>query len=206
MPQQSIEMTDTVTAAVLGRENPYGDHGLHKFHVCIRCGGIFDHRNSLFYHKRYELCVDLENPVCRFCKITLPTIVDLDQHLANIHTGYPCAKCDKIFPTVVKFNKHQRCHRMLICDFCDETFFSKRVIRKHLQDHVFKTFACFFCTESFKTAQHLGKHKRLVHPNDLYKCPHCPKEFKLKDRYRVHLMKHNPGKRQNFIPDSQLSR
>lgn len=171
------------------------DHSFFKQHVCDRCGANFDHRNSVVFHKRYELCVNDVNPVCRFCNKTYLTVVDLDYHLKSVHTGYPCGKCDKIFPTLSKFNNHQRSHRILICDFCGQTFFSKRIIREHLQQHVFKTFACLFCSESFKTPKSLGMHKRLAHPDDMYKCPHCPKEFKVKDRYRVHLQKHNPDKK-----------
>ncbi|KAG4076254.1 hypothetical protein HA402_014803 [Bradysia odoriphaga] len=186
--QQLIEMDDSAPAV------SSNDPGVPKSCICNRCGGNFDHRNSVVYHKRYELCVKAINPQCRFCEATLPTVMDLDHHLENAHTGYPCTKCDKSFTTVAKFNKHQRCHRVLICDFCGQIFFSKRHIRKHLQHHVFNTFACLFCTQTFKTPKSLGVHKRRVHPDELYKCPHCPKEFKLKDRYRVHLMKHNPDK------------
>lgn len=193
------------------------DQEIDKCFLCTRCGGNYSDQYSLVRHKRYDFCVDEINPVCRLCKKDLPTVKDLDHHLENSHDCYHCTKCPKTFNKYKNFKKHQQYHATLICDFCMQTFYSKKTMRQHLMSHVvgkilvfifvcrsrqwsfFFFFAalypCPFCDQRFASRKRVGLHKKSVHPNELYRCAHCSKEFKNRDTYRVHILKHNPDKR-----------
>ena len=78
------------------------------------------------------------------------------------------------------------------CKFCEETFISKRNLKKHLRDSHPIQIKCNDCTEIFVKNSDLEVHLEEQHVRSMeYKCDKCDKKFALKWRLKKHLEVHS---------------
>lgn len=102
-------------------------------------------------------------PVCEICKEEFSSYKELDVHLREHKSLYPCTFCDKSFPTMVYHTQHQFlhvCHSK--CVICSEELTEKEHVTKHYGKHGehYKPYKCeeLNCCMRFPDADSLLAH------------------------------------------------
>lgn len=85
----------------------------------------------------------------------------------NIHTGHkmcPCDKCEKVFPSVSKLQRHYLIHtgqRPFGCNVCGKSFRQSAHLKRHKLTHIEKIPYRSFCQVEFGNVN-----KLFIHPSD----------------------------------------
>lgn len=86
----------------------------------------------------------------------------------NIHTGHkmcPCDKCEKVFPSISKLQRHYLIHtgqRPFGCNVCGKSFRQSAHLKRHKLTHIEKIpYRRSFCQVEFGNVN-----KRYIHPSD----------------------------------------
>ncbi|XP_053970687.1 transcription factor E4F1-like [Hylaeus volcanicus] len=84
--------------------------------------------------------------------------------------------------------------RCIRCQFCNETFKSKRQLEIHLvNDHSqLPRYMCTVCLACYESESQLSKHAVLRHGQPRYRCEHCQEEFLEKRVLREHVNECQP--------------
>lgn len=160
--------------------------------VGVDLAAIMAHR---YYHYPREGKVHY---VCHICRHALPSLLSLHFHYRKIHlrkVGGYCAQCNKDFPKLVMWRKHERRKHSApkyICDICGKGYIFKYSIKDHMiESHLgIKQNICDICGNCFKNKRYLGLHINVVHTkSDPLKCTHCNKMFKSYHTLHVHQRK-----------------
>ena len=96
-------------------------------------------------------------------------------------TRYKCKICGDSFPTKRSMYYHRQRHqeKPLQCPKCDQTFYSKWFLERHLLVHSDeKPFRCALCERTFKTASHLNVHLERHGKERNFKCTKCSAAFR----------------------------
>ncbi|XP_071548744.1 uncharacterized protein [Panulirus ornatus] len=121
--------------------------------------------------------------------------------------SYNCPKCDKIFTTRLKMERHhQHIHLGIapwtgshLCEECGKTFTQKvglRVHRMHKHGDP-KQFPCNLCNYEGVTKAKLARHLKSHSDDRIYTCEFCGVALKTTDTYRNHMALHtNEGRYQ----------
>lgn len=147
---------------------------------------------------------------CSFCRMPFTNVKYLRKHEAKFHDvkiprakRHACGICSKLFsrPHVLKI--HKRIHsgnKPFQCKVCEKSFYRK----ESLQDHkcgtsgsndsktiANKSMLCDLCGASFRTTNHLSRHKRSKHSDEKpFECPHCDYRSKLESNINRHILVH----------------
>ncbi|CAH1646778.1 unnamed protein product [Spodoptera littoralis] len=135
---------------------------------------------------------------CHICRHTLPSLLSLHFHYRKIHlrmAGGYCAPCNKEFPKLAFWKKHEKTKHSApkyICDICGKGYIFKYSIRDHMMNsHLgIKQHICDICGNCFKNKKYLELHINVVHTkSEPLKCTHCDKMFKSYHTLHVHQKK-----------------
>ena len=164
---------------------------------CSLCDKAFLHEEALLAHmikhsgqKPYK---------CSYCSKSYNTRNDCEQHV-RVHTGekpYQCAHCDKTFARQHNWATHMKLHsgkKDYICEMCSKAFATRNYLRLHLLRHKREE-----NESSGVTSRRSKLRERVPSPvsfngQELYKCPHCDKEFPRKQYFMTHQKLHGGKK------------
>lgn len=95
--------------------------------------------------------------------------------------SYKCDKCDEIFETMDKLERHNEDHnsRLLKCVICDFTCYLRSQLKEHVVAHSDeRPCQCTLCPKKFRFSSELKRHQE-SHGNECpYKCDICNNTFK----------------------------
>ncbi|KAK3914112.1 Zinc finger and SCAN domain-containing protein 2 [Frankliniella fusca] len=148
---------------------------------------------------------------CGFCGMKAKSKVGLIDHcnmrhkerlgLSFLNSGsLECARCRETFESEVWLKDHL-CHsvflpktiptpKQLSCLTCPQVFTEVKLFREHLLSHT-NSVKCHVCGAHFRSQSHLQPHlDKHKNKQTSFQCPHCPRNFKLRSRMKIHLRTH----------------
>uniref|UniRef100_I3MK11 Zinc finger protein PLAGL1 n=2 Tax=Ictidomys tridecemlineatus TaxID=43179 RepID=I3MK11_ICTTR len=156
-------------------------HSSQKSHQCTHCEKTFNRKDHLKNH------LQTHDPnkmayVCEECGKKYHTMLGYKRHMA-LHSAssgdLTCGVCalelgstealldhlkahaEEKPPPVPKEKKHQ-------CDHCERCFYTRKDVRRHLVVHTgCKDFLCQFCAQRFGRKDHLTRHTKKTHSQEL---------------------------------------
>uniref|UniRef100_A0A8C5YMD7 Zinc finger protein PLAGL1 n=5 Tax=Euarchontoglires TaxID=314146 RepID=A0A8C5YMD7_MARMA len=156
-------------------------HSPQKSHQCTHCEKTFNRKDHLKNH------LQTHDPnkmayVCEECGKKYHTMLGYKRHMA-LHSAssgdLTCGVCalelgstealldhlkahaEEKPPPVPKEKKHQ-------CDHCERCFYTRKDVRRHLVVHTgCKDFLCQFCAQRFGRKDHLTRHTKKTHSQEL---------------------------------------
>lgn len=96
-----------------------------------------------------ESVVTHDNHICKLCNETLPSALDLEEHIKKIHGRFKCPHCEDSFSSKPGLNSHQKFH-VYRAKKKGKLRESKSSILKDLLVSSKKPFQCDFCYEDFE--------------------------------------------------------
>ncbi|XP_059059504.1 uncharacterized protein LOC131852790 [Achroia grisella] len=165
-----------------------------KTFVCVQCGRVFQHKNSLLYHM---LSHSDRQQVCRECGKSFYTATALKVHkrVHNDDRPYKCDECGRGFRqwSVLKYHKssiHSN-QKHFKCEFCMKEFARKYSLSLHRRIHTGeRNYKCEYCNKSFRASHYRLSHMRTHTGVKPYKCTQCDKSFRVTGDLRRHLLTH----------------
>ncbi|OWK52470.1 zinc finger protein PLAGL1 isoform X2 [Lonchura striata] len=120
---------------------------------CEECGKKYN--TKLGYKRHLALHAATSGDLtCRVCAQEFGGTEVLLEHLKS-HAGKPTGN--------MKEKKHK-------CDHCERHFYTRKDVRRHMVVHTgCKDFLCQFCAQRFGRKDHLTRHTRKTHPQELLK-------------------------------------
>ncbi|TEA40691.1 hypothetical protein DBR06_SOUSAS9410066, partial [Sousa chinensis] len=117
----------------------------------------------------------------------------------NIYTGHkmcPCDKCEKVFPSVSKLQRHYLIHtgqRPFGCNVCGKSFRQSAHLKRHKLTHIDKIpYRKSLCQVELENLNKLFIHQGRTERNDglLYQCSVCSKSFRSPSKLERHYLIH----------------
>ena len=141
--------------------------------------------------KRYE---------CNNCNKSFNFKSHLNKHLKLFHINQgklQCLKCKKQFKFKYQFKTHKKICSTKIekksetCDICDESFYSSKLLEKHVKNTHSKSgyYNCKDCSQSFDRPKYLQDHIDSLHNKKKFKCNICDKNFMLERNLSIHYLR-----------------
>lgn len=123
-------------------------------HVCEECGKkyhtVLGYKRHLALHK-----ANSGDLACGVCSLELASTEVLLEHLKS--------HADEKPPAATKLKKHR-------CDHCERCFYTRKDVRRHMVVHTgCKDFLCQFCAQRFGRKDHLTRHTKKTHSQELMK-------------------------------------
>ncbi len=190
-----------------------GDLGNHiKTHLnerafsCAICDKRFTRSSLLNYHMRIHTG---ERPYeCNICHMTFTRPFGLSQHKLRVHSrnkgkNIGCTEkgCGKMFVTLFEREEHVAvAHKWSLphkCSICQQSFSNRGGLYVHKRNHSSdESIVCpsSGCDKKFKVYWSYKCHMDSCHKDFIYKCPHCPSEFKKKSELNQHMKVSNSHK------------
>ncbi|EDL27870.1 RIKEN cDNA 6430601A21, partial [Mus musculus] len=126
----------------------------------------------------------------------------------NIHTGHkmcPCDKCDKVFPSISKLQRHYLIHtgqRPFDCNVCGKSFRQSAHLKRHKLTHIEKIpysrpersdgllYQCSVCCKHFRSPSKLERHYLIHAGQKPFECSVCGKTFRQAPHWKRHQLTH----------------
>lgn len=148
---------------------------------------------------------------CGFCGMKAKSKVGLIDHCNLRHKerlglsflnseALECTRCKETFESELWLKDHL-CHsvflpktiptpKQLSCLTCPQVFTEVKLFREHLLSHT-NSVKCHVCGAHFRSQSHLQPHlDKHKNKQTSFQCPHCPRNFKLRSRMKIHLRTH----------------
>ncbi|XP_012965692.1 zinc finger protein PLAGL1 isoform X2 [Mesocricetus auratus] len=156
-------------------------HSPQKAHQCAHCEKTFnrkDHlKNHLLTHDPNKIAY-----VCEECGKKYHTMLGYKRHLA-LHSAssgdLTCGVCalelgsTEVLLVHLKSHAEEKSHHATRekkhqCDHCERCFYTRKDVRRHLVVHTgCKDFLCQFCAQRFGRKDHLTRHTKKTHSQEL---------------------------------------
>ncbi|XP_061788694.1 zinc finger protein PLAG1-like [Nerophis lumbriciformis] len=165
-------------------------HSPEKSHKCSYCEKMFhrkDHlKNHLHTHDPYK-----EAFACEECGKNYNTKLGFKRHLA-LHAAnsgdLTCQVCLQTFPSTAVLLEHLRTHagksagatkeKKHHCDHCERQFYTRKDVRRHMVVHTGrKDFLCQYCAQRFGRKDHLTRHVKKSHAQELLRVKSEPADL-----------------------------
>ncbi|XP_072023958.1 uncharacterized protein [Amphiura filiformis] len=206
---------------------------------CKTCREEFETKTQLAKHELVHTRSALYSLKCKVCgaQFARAELLATHQHLHDLETPHPCNHCNSRFASAEDLKTHMRQQhpdvKPCICKECSACFLDNAELDKHMQmlhrtpqesssteDETVGSFACSYCTETFKDKNNLNIHQKIHNPNltgeeepvvvnkvlaaakPCHICLKCGKEF----RNILSLKGHMESHRQSKTGRSNLSR
>ncbi|KAM5135200.1 zinc finger protein PLAGL2 [Mantella aurantiaca] len=151
-------------------------HSMQKSHQCFHCGKMFHRKDHLKNH------LQTHNPnrvalQCPECSKNYSTKYGHRRHLA-LHAiargDLSCTICLQVFRDRQSVLEHLKSHnhrppagnreKKYPCEHCDRCFYTRKDVRRHLVVHTGrKDFQCHCCAQMFGRKDHLTRHMKKSH-------------------------------------------
>ncbi|XP_074846547.1 zinc finger protein PLAGL1 isoform X2 [Carettochelys insculpta] len=157
-------------------------HSPQKSHHCSYCEKTFhrkDHlKNHLQTHDPNKMAFR-----CKDCGKKYNTKLGYKRHLA-LHAAtngdLTCQVCSQEFGSTEVLLEHLKSHaekpgsstkeKKHKCDHCERYFYTRKDVQRHMVVHTgCKNFLCQFCAQRFGRKDHLTRHMKKTHPQELLK-------------------------------------
>ena len=103
------------------------------------------------------------------------------EQYVELINAFKCEKCDKVFSTIIKLNRHIKSHstdKPFPCIKCSKRFRVSQELRRHDQTHTGeKPFTCSECTKAYADSSSLRLHWRTHTGVKPYECNKCGRLF-----------------------------
>ncbi|CAH2234264.1 jg14219 [Pararge aegeria aegeria] len=170
------------------------------FH-CKLCAETFD---SLTQKSNHELTVHDKKRLikCFFCPELFQNYVLRKKHHNQSHNvetdvANNCPVCSKSFHIKSKMWAHMKevhvREKNFACALCDQRFFSKTQVQKHMIKHVGeKIHHCEVCKKSYARKQTLRDHMRIHRDDRRFVCSVCSQGFVQSNSLQLHMRVNHP--------------
>ncbi|NXY84151.1 PLAL2 protein, partial [Alcedo cyanopectus] len=157
-------------------------HSAQKPHQCMYCEKMFHRKDHLRNHLQTH-DPNKEALHCPECGKNYNTKLGFRRHLA-MHAAasgdLSCKVCLQSFPSTQLLLEHLKAHSRRAsggakekkhpCDHCDRRFYTRKDVRRHLVVHTGrKDFLCQYCAQRFGRKDHLTRHVKKSHCQELLK-------------------------------------
>lgn len=157
-------------------------HSAQKPHQCMYCDKMFHRKDHLRNHLQTH-DPNKEALHCSECGKNYNTKLGYRRHLA-MHAAssgdLSCKVCLQTFESTQALLEHLKAHSRLVaggakekkhpCDHCDRRFYTRKDVRRHLVVHTGrKDFLCQYCAQRFGRKDHLTRHVKKSHSQELLK-------------------------------------
>lgn len=139
---------------------------------------------------------------CSYCPESFTSYYARRIHHSVVHNvamqEYNCPVCGKNFQIMSRMKVHlKQVHireKNFSCSICDQKFFSKTHVKKHMIKHVGdRIHQCEICMKSYARKQTLRDHMRIHNKDKKYSCSLCNQEFVQNNSLRLHMRVHHPA-------------
>jgi len=120
----------------------------------------------------------------RGCDKKFKFLVEIPEHVKNVHPQLPpfkCNVCTNEYSSKAKLNYHMNVHlKPFVCEQCEKKFATKYSMEKHVKSYhkKIRPFKCDQCQKQFFLKGTLKGHVECVHEKKLkFACPNCPRRF-----------------------------
>ncbi|XP_066229175.1 LOW QUALITY PROTEIN: zinc finger protein PLAGL1 [Saccopteryx leptura] len=157
-------------------------HSPQKTHQCAHCQKTFNRKDHLKNH------LQTHDPnkmafVCEECGKKYHTLLGYKRHMA-LHAAssgdLTCGVCGLELRSTEVLLQHLKTHaeekphgakeKKHQCDHCERCFYTRKDVRRHLVVHTgCKDFLCQFCAQRFGRKDHLTRHTKKTHSQELMK-------------------------------------
>ena len=158
---------------------------------CQFCDAKFGTKGHLVIHrkdKHVEECLAagirsiFDKKQCPYCETKCNSPGSLNGHIFNVHKD--------------KRENHPNLQPTHTCEHCNEKFYGKQRLTKHiLMKHTENSY-CKLCYKYFPNSTALKEHNEDEHSTpSTHVCDICSKEFQTKGRLEIHIKRHENGPR-----------
>lgn len=109
------------------------------------------------------------------------------QH-GTINKKHHCPLCPLKFTSKNKLSVHMNSHTKLKRNY--ELNMILQIVSKCFFFSIILAHQCEYCSQRYRYSGDLNKHLRLHLGENIYKCPDCPKDFRLPQELRQHSYEH----------------
>ncbi|XP_067887969.1 zinc finger protein PLAG1-like isoform X2 [Heterodontus francisci] len=157
-------------------------HSPQKTHKCTYCEKMFHRKDHLKNHLQTH-DPNKEAFKCEECGKNYNTKLGYKRHLA-LHAAtsgdLTCKVCLQTFESTGVLLEHLKTHagksssgtkeKKHQCDHCDRCFYTRKDVRRHMVVHTGrKDFLCQYCAQRFGRKDHLTRHMKKSHSQELLK-------------------------------------
>ncbi|XP_069777559.1 zinc finger protein PLAG1 isoform X2 [Narcine bancroftii] len=165
-------------------------HSPQKTHKCTYCEKMFHRKDHLKNHLQTH-DPNKETFKCEECGKNYNTKLGFKRHLA-LHSAtsgdLTCKVCLQTFESTGVLLEHLKTHagksssgtkeKKHQCYHCDRCFYTRKDVRRHLVVHTGrKDFLCQYCAQRFGRKDHLTRHMKKSHSQELLKVKTEPSDF-----------------------------
>ncbi|XP_078072317.1 zinc finger protein PLAG1 [Mustelus asterias] len=165
-------------------------HSPQKTHKCTYCEKMFHRKDHLKNHLQTH-DPNKEAFKCEECGKNYNTKLGYKRHLA-LHAAtsgdLTCKVCLQTFESTGVLLEHLKTHagksssgtkeKKHQCDHCDRCFYTRKDVRRHMVVHTGrKDFLCQYCAQRFGRKDHLTRHMKKSHSQELLKVKTEPPDF-----------------------------
>ena len=147
------------------------------------------------------------------CRYTATDKIYLRVHVETVHEGFwhNCEQCDIIRKTALALVNHIRAVHVVVhkvknrrikdnvCDFCNKTFCSAKLLGRHRRCHtqtkngINDNYNCPKCGKRFQDETYIKAHTRKIRQDKDFVCEYCGELFTQKSLLKEHITWLNYG-------------
>uniref|UniRef100_A0A8D8F0F3 Zinc finger protein 235 n=1 Tax=Culex pipiens TaxID=7175 RepID=A0A8D8F0F3_CULPI len=179
--------------------------------TCKICSKSFSKAAMLRKHMSMKHKKTIKNSVKCSCGRIFKSEKRFNEHTASGtcsgEIGRKCKLCNKIFKSVDVMVRHRNSvhSEPVVCSECGKTMANFNSLRMHLRvgycskqkdqpptEAMLAARTCKVCGELQKTRFAISAHMKVAHPDRMFRCDICGKEFQLQRYLDLHKVSHGP--------------